>query len=43
MDPMNNSLDNKEQITYGKAKDRKSNENHKRVTRQLKNYIKTER
>jgi hypothetical protein len=37
LDPVNKSLNNKEETTYKRAKERKSTEDHKTVTGQLKN------
>jgi hypothetical protein len=37
---MDKSLDNKEETTYRRAKERQNTKNHQRVTRQLKNTAK---
>jgi hypothetical protein len=37
---MNKSLDNKKETTYGREKERKSTDNHKRVTGQPENMMK---
>jgi hypothetical protein len=40
LDPKNKSLDNKEQTTYRRTKEKMNTENHKRGTEQLKRIVK---